>query len=59
VGNAASDGVADDSGKARRLFHLAFRDQPATTLIELENPAGDVIDHSTGAYINPHSLLTH
>jgi len=53
------DGEDTDSAKARHLFHLAIRDEPATTLIELVNPSGRVVDDSNGAYIGPHSSATH
>jgi hypothetical protein len=58
-GKRLLDGEDTDSGKARQLFHNAIRDEPATTVVELVNPAGDVVDHSTGAYLGRHSALTH
>lgn len=58
-GKRLLDGEETDSGKARQLFHNAIRDEPASTLIELENPQGRVVDHSTGAFVGPHSSLTH
>jgi hypothetical protein len=58
-GNPVLAGAETDSGKARQIFHNAIRDEPATTLIELVNPVGEVIDHSQGAYMGPHSTLRH
>jgi hypothetical protein len=58
-GTRLLDGEETDSGKARQLFHNAIRDEPVTTLVELFNPSGERVDHSTGAKIGPHSTLTH
>jgi hypothetical protein len=58
-GKRLLDGEHTDSGEARKLFHNAIRDEPVSTLVELFNPRGERVDHSTGAYIGPHSTATH
>jgi hypothetical protein len=58
-GKRVLDGEDTDSRKARQIFHNAIRDEPASTLVELVNPHGERVDHSTGAYVGPHSTSTH
>jgi hypothetical protein len=49
-GKRLLDGEATDSANARLRFHQSIRDEPVTTLVELVNPSGTVVDHSQGAY---------
>lgn len=43
-GKRVLDGKATDSDKARQLFRLAVRDEPARTMIELVDPRGEIVE---------------
>jgi hypothetical protein len=58
-GKRILDGEDTDRRKAQQLFHNAIRDEPGTTLIELVDRGGEVVDHSEGAKIGPHSTAIH
>lgn len=58
-GKRLLDGEDTDRAKAQQLFHNAIRDEPGSTLVELVSPGGEVVDHSTGAKMGPHSTRIH